>query len=167
GVIAPDGRRRQVVEPEVIGDAPIIKPTTTKLLHSAMRDVVMTPGGTGHAARIRAVEVAGKTGTAQAVGLKGSNRKARASRDHAWFIAFAPVESPTIALAVLVEHAGGGGGKFAAPIAKQILQHYFTRDVGPQPREQPDEDAHLRGRRRRPPPHRRGRGLQEAHAVRH
>ena len=104
-----------------------------KKLHAAMRDVVMTPGGTGHAARIRAVEVAGKTGTAQTVALKGSNRRARGSRDHAWFIAFAPVEAPTIALAVLVEHAGGGGGKFAAPIAKQILEHYFTRDAGPQP----------------------------------
>ncbi|HKA28771.1 MAG TPA: penicillin-binding protein 2 [Candidatus Binatia bacterium] len=166
-VVAPDGTTRQEVEPEVIGAAPIIKATTAKLLHAAMRDVVMTQGGTGHAARIRAVEVAGKTGTAQAVGLKGSNRKARASRDHAWFIAFAPVESPTIALAVLVEHAGGGGGKFAAPIAKQILEHYFTRDVGPQPRQQSDEEGHPRGRRRRAPTHRRVRGLQEAHAVRH
>ena len=71
---------------------------------------------------------------------------------------------------MLVEHAGGGGGKFAAPIAKQVLQHYFTRDLGPQPREQSpeqsDDDVHRRGRRRRPLPHRRGRALQEAHAVR-
>jgi penicillin-binding protein 2 len=138
-----------------------------KKLHAAMRDVVMTPGGTGHAARIRAVEVAGKTGTAQTVALKGSNRRARGSRDHAWFISFAPVEAPTIALAVLVEHAGGGGGKFAAPIAKQILEHYFTRDAGPQPHDKGDDGDEPRTRRRRPhaPGHRRG-GVQEAHAAR-
>jgi penicillin-binding protein 2 len=166
-VVAPDGTLRQEVEPEVIGDAPIIKESTVKKLHAAMRDVVMTPGGTGHAARIRAVEVAGKTGTAQTVALKGSNRRARGSRDHAWFIAFAPVEEPTIALAVLVEHAGGGGGKFAAPIAKQILEHYFTRDAGPQVHDKADDGDEPRGRHRRPhaPRHRRG-GVQEAHAAR-
>src|SRR5262249_61734005 len=97
---------------------------------------------------------------------KGSTRRPPASRDHAWFIPFAPVESPTIALAVLVEHAGGGGGKFAAPIAKQILEHYFTRDSGPQPGEAPDEDTHRRRRRPRPAGHRHVGGVQEAHAGR-
>jgi penicillin-binding protein 2 len=44
--------------------------------------------------------------------------------DHAWFIAFAPVENPTIAVAVLVEH-GGHGGTAAAPIAKKIIETYL------------------------------------------
>jgi penicillin-binding protein 2 len=152
-VIAPDGTLRHEVVPEIIGDGPIISPDTAKQLHSAMRDVVMSGGGTGSKARIRAVEVAGKTGTAQAVALRGSNRRARRSRDHAWFIAFAPVEQPTIALAVLIEHAGGGGGKFAAPVAKQILEHWFTRDAGPEPAPSSVQEARTHRRR----PHRSGR----------
>jgi len=130
-VLAPDGSLREEIAPEPVQDGPIFSPATAAKLRSAMRDVVMSGGGTGSKARIRAVEVAGKTGTAQTVALRGSNRRARHSRDHAWFIAFAPVEQPTIALAVLVEHAGGGGGKFAAPIAKEVLQRWFTRDLGP------------------------------------
>ena len=46
-------------------------------------------------------------------------------RDHAWFVAFAPAEKPEIAVAVLVEH-GGHGGAAAAPLAKKIIEKYFT-----------------------------------------
>ncbi|MND08748.1 Penicillin-binding protein A [compost metagenome] len=46
-------------------------------------------------------------------------------RDHALFIAFAPAEAPRIALAVLVEHAGGGGGAVAAPIARQVMDAWL------------------------------------------
>jgi hypothetical protein len=46
-------------------------------------------------------------------------------RDHAWFVAFAPAEAPKVALAVLVEHADGGGGKIAAPIAATVLKEFF------------------------------------------
>jgi len=72
---------------------------------------------------------AGKTGTAQVIALK-QNEKYDASRlqerhrDHALFIAFAPVESPKIALAVLVENAGFGA-RAAAPIARQVLDYYL------------------------------------------
>jgi penicillin-binding protein 2 len=45
-------------------------------------------------------------------------------RKHAWFIAFAPVEAPKIALAVLIEN-GGGGSEFAAPVARQIIDYYL------------------------------------------
>ena len=54
------------------------------------------------------------------------------TRDHAWFIAYAPADDPTIAVACLVEHAGGGGGAIAAPIVGQVLDHYFHRMVGPE-----------------------------------
>jgi cell division protein FtsI/penicillin-binding protein 2 len=47
------------------------------------------------------------------------------SRDHAWFVAFAPLESPEIAVAVLVEH-GGHGGEAAAPIARKLFAAYFS-----------------------------------------
>jgi penicillin-binding protein 2 len=161
-VLAPDGSLRQEVEPEVVGGGPIMSPETAQKLRSAMRDVVMTPGGTGAKARIRMVEVAGKTGTAQTVALRGSNRRARSSRDHAWFIAFAPVQAPTIALAVLIEHAGGGGGKFAAPVAKEILEHWFTRDAGPAPDTKVQEVRSPTRRHRS----RRARSLREARAER-
>ncbi len=152
-VVAPDGTPKLEVAPEAMSDGPIMSEGTATTLRRAMRDVVMTGGGTGAKARLRAVEVAGKTGTAQTVTLRGSNRRARRSRDHAWFVAFAPVDSPTIALAVLVEHAGGGGGKFAAPIAKQVLGRWFLRD-GPQPADVPAQEV------RRPRGTRRGRGAQ-------
>ncbi|RKY57991.1 MAG: hypothetical protein DRP95_06420, partial [Candidatus Latescibacterota bacterium] len=58
---------------------------------------------------------AGKTGTAQ--NPRGEH--------HAWFVAFAPYEDPTIALAVVVEHAGHGGA-VAAPIAGKVLSGYFS-----------------------------------------
>ena len=95
--------------------------------------------------------MAGKTGTAQAVALRRLEpSRARDSRDHAWFIAFAPVEEPTIALAVLVEHAGGGGGKFAAPIAKEVLQRWFTRDLGPPSPDLPVQEVRATKTRGRP-----------------
>ena len=71
---------------------------------------------------------AGKTGTAQVYSLKGAEYKAggvkKELRDHALFIAFAPADAPTIALAVLVEN-GGFGAQAAAPIARQVLDYYL------------------------------------------
>jgi len=85
--------------------------------------------GTGSKARVRGIEVGGKTGTSQ-VGKLGAERlkqghMARERKDHAWFIAFAPVSAPEIAVAVLAEHAGEHGGTAAAPIAQQVIAHYF------------------------------------------
>ena len=48
------------------------------------------------------------------------------SRDHAWFIAFAPADAPTIAVACILEHAGEGGGAAAAPLVKELLETYFA-----------------------------------------
>ena len=55
---------------------------------------------------------------------------ARHLRDHAWFIAFAPVENPEIAIVVLIEHAGGGGGSRAAPLAHDLADFYFSLTRG-------------------------------------
>lgn len=73
--------------------------------------------------------MAGKSGTAQVVGIAqgeeyDASELAPRERKHAWFIAFAPVEDPVIALAVLVEN-GGGGSKFAAPVARAVIDHYL------------------------------------------
>jgi peptidoglycan glycosyltransferase len=77
--------------------------------------------GTGTAAALSGVEVAGKTGTAQ-VGNQGSNLT------QPWFIAFAPLKNPRIAIAVTVERSQGGfGGTVAAPIAKRVLEALLPR----------------------------------------
>ena len=77
--------------------------------------------------------MAGKSGTAQVVEIKqGEEYEAEElderQRKHAWFVAFAPVDNPTIALAVLVEN-GGGGSEFAAPVARAVLDHHLLKNT--------------------------------------
>jgi penicillin-binding protein 2 len=131
---APDGSVRRELVPEVLGYADVSRGVLDEV-RSGMRDVVMSEGGTGKRARVPGVTVAGKTGTAQVVSLnEATGRGGRErTRDHAWFIAYAPAEAPTIAVACLAEHAGGGGGAIAAPIVGQVLSHWFHRIVGPEP----------------------------------
>ena len=84
---------------------------------------------------------AGKTGTAQVYSLKGAKYNANAIkerlRDHSWFIAFAPSDKPTIALAVIVEN-GGFGAQAAAPIARKVLDFYL---LGKMPADPIDKTA--------------------------
>lgn len=75
--------------------------------------------GTGRNAKIEGISVAGKTGTAEN-NLSEKNK----DKEHAWFIGFAPVEDPKIAVAIIVEH-GGSGGAVCAPIAKKIINEYL------------------------------------------
>ncbi len=107
-----------------------ITPKHLEVVREGMMDV-MRPGGT--AARSAAgapYTIAGKTGTAQVVGIKqgaryDADRLARKHLDHALFIAYAPAENPTIAVAVMVENGGSGSGT-AAPIARAVLDYYLT-----------------------------------------
>src|SRR5262245_39019580 len=135
-VEAPDGSLREEVQPEILGNANL-KASTLVQVRNGMRDVVMTEAGTGKKSRVPGIEVAGKTGTAQAVKMgenrAGSNKGVRESKDHAWFIAFAPVDRPEIAVSCIVEHAGEHGGTVAAPIVQQVLARYFNRGQGPLP----------------------------------
>jgi penicillin-binding protein 2 len=85
---------------------------------------VVNEGGTGAAARIPGLDIAGKTGTAQMI----ANSKASRGEDHAWFAAFAPAKEPEVVVVVLVER-GGKGGQVAAPIAKKILNAIFLEKV--------------------------------------
>ncbi len=84
--------------------------------------------GTAKKAQSDLVKIAGKTGTAQVVTLKPDGEKKsevpKEYRDHAWFVAFAPIEDPQIAIAVVVEHMGHGGSA-AAPLAKTIIEAYM------------------------------------------
>lgn len=115
------------IEPEPIGEVPL-KPENVKRVRDAMVDV-MKPGGTAAWAGMGAKYLfAGKTGTAQVIGLKGQkydeDRIHARHRDHALFIGYAPADDPKIALAVLVEN-GGHGSSTAAPIARQVIDFYL------------------------------------------
>ena len=96
---------------------------------------VLKPGGTAH--RIGgglAYTMGGKTGTAQVVQIKQGSRYNAAAlreqhRDHAWFISFAPLEKPEIAIAVILEN--GGWGAYAAPLAREMTDFYMLH-VKPQ-----------------------------------
>jgi penicillin-binding protein 2 len=107
-----------------------IDPKHLQVVREGMMDV-MRPGGTASAAAAGApYTIAGKTGTAQVVGIKqggsyDASRLAKQYRDHALFIAYAPAENPTIAIAVMVEN-GGHGGSTAAPIARAVFDYYLT-----------------------------------------
>jgi len=107
-----------------------IDPANLEVVRAGMMDV-MRPGGTAAAAAAGApYTIAGKTGTAQVVGIKqgaryDASRLARQYRDHALFIAYAPADAPKIAIAVMVEN-GGHGGSTAAPIARAMFDYYLT-----------------------------------------
>lgn len=97
-----------------------------ELIKKAMLGVVYENSGTGSKARSDIVSISGKTGTAQVIG--GTARGEIVSekyRDHAWFVAFAPRHKPEIAVAVFVEH-GGQGGAEAAPIAKRVIEAFYS-----------------------------------------
>jgi len=134
-VVSPDGTVLEV-QPEVLGEAHLKKSTLAQV-RDGMREVVMSESGTGKKARVPGIVVAGKTGTSQVVKMgedrARANRGTQVMRDHAWFIAYAPFDAPEIAIACIVEHAGGGGGAIAAPVVQQVLAHYFGRNQGPAP----------------------------------
>ncbi|MFH1014806.1 MAG: penicillin-binding protein 2 [Nitrospirota bacterium] len=105
-----------------------IKPQVLDLVRDALYGAVNEGGGTGGAAKSSIATVGGKTGTAQVVSIrKSSHHLPEKFRDHAWFVAFAPVEKPAIALCVFVEHGGHGGGA-AAPIAKLAIEAYLKNE---------------------------------------
>ena len=95
-------------------------------VHAAMKDVVNGPGTAGRARLpIKDVLLAGKTGTAQVVGLNmGSGKGGQWKyRDHGHFICFAPFDAPRYACAVVIEHGGGSGAAY--PIARDVMTYLF------------------------------------------
>jgi penicillin-binding protein 2 len=133
-VTAPDGTVVEEFEPRVRRRVHV-DPRHLALVIDSLYGVVNDDAGTAHEARLMHpgdVTVAGKTGTAQLGGRilsdEDATRAAYARRAHAWFAGFAPVEDPELAIVVIVEH-GGGGGRFAAPIAIEILQEYLGSRV--------------------------------------
>lgn len=100
-----------------------IKPESIRIVRDALSGVVNEPNGTAQSSKSSVTKIAGKTGTAQVVS-KGKNVSGERFMDHAWFVAYAPVDKPEIAVSVFVEH-GGSGGATAAPIAKRAIEAYF------------------------------------------
>lgn len=111
-------------QPQITGHLKV-RPETLEIIKKALHGVVHDKGGTGWAAKSQITTIGGKTGTAQVVRIQEESKDLPEKyKDHAWFVAFAPVEKPQIALAVFVEH-GGHGGTAAAPIAKKVIEAYI------------------------------------------
>jgi penicillin-binding protein 2 len=134
--------REGIVEPQRVK----VAPGTFAVVQSALAKAVRE--GTGRSATNGEFTAAGKTGTAQvykhSAGID-SNDLPKAERDHAWFVGYAPVENPRIAFAVVVEH-GGHGGSTAAPVARRVLDIFFSDPAPPAERDPAaaQERAHLR-----------------------
>lgn len=101
-------------EPEIIRPGNM-KPYTHRILLAAMDSVVNHPGGTGKRGALPNVRVGAKT---------GSGEWKKGEKTHAWYAAVAPLYAPEIAVAVIME-AAGGGGAVSGPIAKKVLEAYF------------------------------------------
>jgi peptidoglycan glycosyltransferase len=114
-IVAHDGSTIRNTHPGTLGRA--IKPETAATLTQMM--VTVTEGGTGNAAAIPGIHVAGKTGTAET------------NTPHvytAWFVSFAPADNPQVAVAVVLEEQlNGFGGAVSAPIAKQVMEALLAR----------------------------------------
>jgi peptidoglycan glycosyltransferase len=114
-IVSPDGDAIQRFEPEEWKTA--VEPSTAADLTAMMELAVQS--GTGVAAQIPGISVAGKTGTAE-TGVSG--------RNNTWFIAFAPADRPEVAVAVALSEQTGTGGATAAPIAKAIMEAALGRN---------------------------------------
>jgi peptidoglycan glycosyltransferase len=117
-IVRKDGRVKEKIQPDL--QSVVMKPETADQLANMMGRVVEE--GTGTAAALAGIRVAGKTGTAEV----GANREFT----QPWFICFAPVENPRMAVAVTLERTTGQGGTVAAPIAKSVLEALLGGGAG-------------------------------------
>lgn len=116
--------------PQVAGKIPA-SPRTLSIVQQGLWGAVNGERGTASRARLKDIEVAGKTGTSQVVGRKegGDDYLPPHLRPHAWFVCYAPVGSPRIAVAVLIEN-GEHGSSAAGPIAREMVKTYLRAPAG-------------------------------------
>ncbi|GAA0299175.1 penicillin-binding protein 2 [Rhodovulum strictum] len=130
-----------VEQPSGAGEPLDVNPANLARIRRSMDAVVNSRRGTAYGSRVVAAEMAmaGKTGTSQVRNITAAERAAGVfrnedlpweRRDHALFVAYAPVETPKIAVSVVVEH-GGGGSAAAAPIARDVTLRALHGDVPP------------------------------------
>jgi penicillin-binding protein 2 len=122
-IVSPEGKAIKVFDP-VMNTNVKLKKEVINTVKEGMKGVVNEPSGTAYGSRIQNINMSGKTGTAQVASLE----KGKHLGDHAWFIAFAPAEAPSISICVLVEH-GGHGSSVSAPIAKIITENIYKTKV--------------------------------------
>ena len=125
------GRVVKAFQPEVVHRLDLA-PSTVRAVQNGLAAAVNEPGGTARRARMADITVCGKTGTSQVVTLKKYQKWKKGDipykyRDHSWFVAFAPLENPRIALAVVIEHAGAGS-RAAASVAREVLTAFFEKE---------------------------------------
>lgn len=136
-IVGYDGTRGFRSIPEVTGKLQASEKTLA-LVREGLVAVVNEPSGTAWVARLPNIVIAGKTGTAQVVGMKETGSKLAEKdipfkyRDHAWFVSYAPADNPKIAVAVLVEH-GGHGSSAAGPVAREMIRTYLMPETVPVP----------------------------------
>ena len=120
------------VEPTVRASLPSMGFSAAEIeaVRLGMWKVVNEAGGTGAKARIKGIEVAGKTGTAQFWRKQGSER---IKDNHVWFLCFAPYKNPKYAICVMIQGAKSGGG-VAAPVAHKILSESLALEGGYAPK---------------------------------
>ncbi len=122
-----DGKIVKKIDPEINGGLPASK-ETLEIVRRALLNVVQGDRGTARRIRLKNVEIAGKTGTAQVFSIKKGEEIdfeniEYSRRDHAWFVCYAPADNPVIAISVMIEH-GEHGSSAAAPVAGALIKQY-------------------------------------------
>lgn len=125
------GKIVKKIEPEITGGLPASK-ETLDIVRKGLLNVVQGARGTARGIRLKNIEIAGKTGTAQVFSIKKGEKTENKNlkytlRDHAWFVCYAPAQNPVIAISVMIEH-GEHGSSAAAPIASALIEQY-TKDL--------------------------------------
>jgi penicillin-binding protein 2 len=119
-IVSPEGEAVKRFDPVMTANVKLNKENIA-IVKEAMKGVVNEPGGTAYgSARLQNVSMSGKTGSAQS---------STGGADHAWFIAFAPSDSPSVVASILVEH-GLHGASAASPIAKAVVETMFGQPQG-------------------------------------
>ena len=134
-----EGDTLETTEPQPLDVMELRDPRHWTAVTQAMEAVTHAANGTARSSGLGApYRMAGKTGTAQVAGLSQEDEDAPELedvplelRDHALFVAFAPLDDPQIAVAVIAEHAGSGG-KIAAPIARAVIDAYLRAPTPPE-----------------------------------
>jgi len=117
-VVSASNNTIKTTKPAVFGQ--VMSAETAVKVKSMMQYVV--EAGTGQSAAIQGIAVAGKTGTAE-----NELTDKQKNKEHAWFICFAPVYNPQVAVAVVLEYSGSTGGEIAAPIARELMQQVLGK----------------------------------------
>lgn len=138
-IINREGKVVKENQPEILRDLLEVQPDGTqfhlknfKVVKEGMRRVVQGDRGTARSVRIPGIEMAGKTGTAQAMGFSAADIYSKCEnrplhqRHHGWFAAYAPADVPEIVVVALAEHSCHGSSG-AGPIVKAVMQAYFEK----------------------------------------